>query len=141
MVADGSEPVLVQLSVPGRVVERGPADGLVVPLGQFADDQLLDLTLPDEHIADFLATAVHRPGGFAARTDEASRALALLAATAAALCGEDIRRALTSPDIDFLTGLSSGAVDAVREVLLGIESETPVELEHALRALLRTARS
>ncbi|MGI5222083.1 hypothetical protein [Nocardia sp. CA-290969] len=139
MVAGESEPVMLQLSVPLRVVERGLIDGLVVPTGRLAGEQLLDLTLPDERIADFLAAAVHRPGGFAARTGEAPRALALIAATAAALCGEDIRSALTSPDIDFLTGLSSGAVDAVREVLLGIESEAPAELEHALGALVRSA--
>lgn len=136
MVADGAEPVLVELTVPRRVAERGLVDGLVVPAGRFADTDLLDSALPDERIAEFLVAAVHRPGGFVARASEVSRALALVAATAAALCGEDIRKALTSPDIDFLTGLSNGAVDALHEVLLGIETAAPDELERGLRAAL-----
>lgn len=136
MVADGAEPVLVELTVPRRVAQRGLVDGLPVPVGRFSGVDLLDLALPDERIAEFLVAAVHRPGGFAARTSEVSRALALVAATAAALCGEDIRKALTSPDIDFLNGLSSGAVDALHEVLLGIETEAPAELERVLRAAL-----
>ncbi|MFI5714955.1 hypothetical protein [Nocardia sp. NPDC051750] len=136
MVAGESEPVLVALTVPKRVVERGLVDGLVVPTGRFAGQHVVDLTLPDDPLADFLAEAAHSPGGFAARADSVPRALSILAATAAALCGEDIRRALSNPDIAFLTGLSSGAVDAVREMLLGIESDAPTDLERALRTAL-----
>ncbi|MEU1984636.1 hypothetical protein [Nocardia sp. NPDC019395] len=141
MVADESEPVLVELTVPKRVVERGLVDGLVVPTGRFAGERMVELTLSDEHIADFLAEAAHSPDGFAARAGDISRAVSILAATAAALCGDDIRRALISPDVSFLAGLSSGAVDAVREVLLGIESDAPAELEDALRAELHRGGS
>ncbi|MBF6350042.1 MULTISPECIES: hypothetical protein [Nocardia] len=138
MVAGDSEPVLVELTVPERVVERGLVDGLVIPPGQFAGERRLGPELPDEHTADFLAEAAHRPDGFVARAEDGARALAVLAATAAALCGDDIRKALNSPDTDFLAGLSVGAVDAVREILLGIESEAPAQVERALRAALRT---
>ncbi|MGH8882349.1 MAG: hypothetical protein ACRD0P_34220, partial [Stackebrandtia sp.] len=136
VVAGESEPVMVELTFPERIVERGLVDGLVVPAGSFAGERLVDLTLPDEAVADVLADIAHRPDGFAARTGEVSRALAIVAATAAALCGEDIRAALHRPDTAFLTGLSNGAVGAVREVLLGLESESPAELESALRAAL-----
>lgn len=139
MVAGESEPVLVELTVPKRAVERGLVDGLVVPAGQFTGERRLDPSLPDEHIADFLAAAAHRPDGFVARAEDGAQALALLAGTAAALCGENIRNALTSPDTAFLAGLSGAAADAVREILLGIESETPVEIERSLRAALRPA--
>ncbi|NKY36219.1 hypothetical protein HGA13_24575 [Nocardia speluncae] len=137
MVAGESEPVLVELTVPKRVVERGLMDGLVVPVGQFTGERRLDPALPGEQIADFLADAAHRPDGFVARAQDGAQALAVLAGTVAALCGENIRKALNSPDTAFLAGLSSGAADSVREVLLGIESDTPVEIERALRAALR----
>lgn len=137
MVAGESEPVLVELTVPKRVVERGLVDGLVVPPGQFAGERRLGAELSDEQIADFLAEAAHRPDGFVAHAEDGARALALLAATAAALCGDDIRKSLTSPDVDFLAGLSAGAVDAVREILLGIESDAPAQVQRTLRAALR----
>ncbi|WP_280437722.1 hypothetical protein [Nocardia carnea] len=137
MVASESEPVMVELTVPKRVVERGLVDGLIVPTGQFPGERRLDPALPDEHIADFLAAAAHRPDGFVAHAEDGPGALAVLAGTAAALCGEDIRKALNSPDTVFLAELSSGAVDAVREILLGIESDTPAEVERTLRAALR----
>lgn len=139
-VAHGeSEPILVELTVPQRVAERGLVDGLIVPTGQFAGERRLDPALSGEQIADFLADAAHRPDGFVAHADDGAQALAILAGTVAALCGEDIRTALNSPDIAFLNGLSSGAADAVREILLGIESETPAAVEGALRAALRPA--
>lgn len=118
------------------MTERGLVDDLVVPTGSFAGVRMVEPALSDDEVADLLAEVAHSPDGFAARGDTAIRALALLAATAAALCGDDIRTALRSPDTAFLSGLSSGAVDAVREVLLGIESDEPAELERALRAAL-----
>ncbi|WP_459548751.1 hypothetical protein [Nocardia sp. X0981] len=136
MVAGESEPVMVELTVPKRAVERGPVDELVVPIGRFTGKRLVDLSLPDDRIADVLARVAHEPDGFVARTGDGDRALAILAATAAALCGDDIRSALRSPDTAFLAGLSSAAVAAVREVLLGIESERPREVEQALRTAL-----
>lgn len=136
VVAGESQPVLVELTVPKRTTERGLLDGLVVPAGTFAGTRMVEPALSDDGVADLLAEVAHGSDGFAARGDSAARALAIVAATAAALCGDDIRTALRSPDTEFLSGLSGGAVDAVREVLLGIESDYPAELEQALRAAL-----
>lgn len=135
VVAGEPEPVLVELTVPKRAVERGLVDELVVPIGRFSGKRLVELSLSDDRIADVLAEVAHGPDGFVARTGDGDRALAILAATAAALCGDDIRGALRSPDTAFLAGLSGAAVAAVREVLLGIESERPTEVEGALRAV------
>ncbi|WP_328389792.1 hypothetical protein [Nocardia sp. NBC_00416] len=136
MVAGESQPVLVELTAPKRIVERGLVDGLVVPTGTFVGRPVVDATLPDELVADLLAGAAHSPDGIAARAADGARALAIVAATAAALCGDDIREALRSPDTGFLTGLSGAAIEAVREVLLGIETDAPAELERFLRSAL-----
>lgn len=125
--------MLVSLTVPSR---RSLIDRLVVAPGTTKADQVLDLTEPDERIADFLAAAAHTDGGFVARTDDGERALAMVAATAAALCGEDIRRALHEPDTGFLSGLQPQAVEAVRAVLLAVESSRAEEVEQVLRVAL-----
>lgn len=122
--------------MPKRVTEHGLVDGLVVPTGTFTGKRIVDPALSDERVADLLAAAAHSPDGFTARCDTVDRALSVVAGTAAALCGEDIRAALSKPDTEFLNGLSGGAIDAVRAVLLGIESDDPAELERALRAAL-----
>lgn len=136
MVAGESQPVLLGLTVPKRAVERGLIDGLVMPVGHFSDVEIIDTGDRDERIAEILIGAAHGAGPYATRTDDPARALALVAATAAALCGDDIRAALARPDLAFLTGLSSGAVDAVREILLGIETTDPAALDRALRSVL-----
>ncbi|WP_245550726.1 hypothetical protein [Nocardia paucivorans] len=147
-MVDG-EPVLVPLTMPTR---RGSFDtagqrsaggtpmalieGLVVPIGTGQAARIVDMALADERIADALAEAAHDEGGFVARTTDGDRAVAIIAATAAALCGEDIRTALVTPDIPFLIGLSGEAMAAVRDVLRAIESDTPLEVEKVLRARL-----
>lgn len=118
------------------MTERGLVDGLVVPTGTFDGKRTVESALSDEGVADLLAEMAHSSDGFVARARTGARALAIVAGTAAALCGDDIRGALSSPDTAFLNALSSGAIDAVREVLLGIESDDPVELGRALRAAL-----
>lgn len=154
-VVDG-EPVFVPLTMPAR---RGPLDtvgqrstggadattaethlldGLVVPTGTRKAARVVDLALADERIADVLAEVAHSTGGFVARTADGERALAVIAATAAALCGENIRTALSAPDIPFLTGLSGAATAAVRDVLRAIEADAPSEVEATLRARLRS---
>ncbi|TQM29504.1 hypothetical protein FB390_1107 [Nocardia bhagyanarayanae] len=127
-----SEPVLVTLSTPAR---RSLVDGLVRPVGSVPDAPTLDADAPDSEIADFLAAIAHSDTGFVARTDDGERAVAIVAATAAALCGEDIRDALVRPDIAFLTGLKPPAVEAVREVLLAVETAEPERVRNALGVL------
>ncbi|WP_225730387.1 MULTISPECIES: hypothetical protein [unclassified Nocardia] len=142
-MADGSnEPVLVSLSAPSR---RSLIDGLVRAVAPGAA-RVLDLdTASEPEIADFLAEIAHTDGGFVARIGvgtpqissarAAERALAIIAATAAALCGDDIRTALRSPDIAFLTSLKPPAIEAVRTVLLAIETNDPGELAAGLAIL------
>lgn len=119
---------------------RTLAEGLVRPPGPVPPGvHALDLDLPDADLADFVGTAVHGDAGFVARTADGARAVAVLAATAAALCGEDVRRALAEPDIAFLAGLNPEAVEAVRGVLLWIESDAPDRITAALGVLDRPA--
>ncbi len=148
-MADGShEPVLVSLMAPAR---RNLVDGLVrgtkpgnrdpasaedTVTQQNSGARSVDADLPDVEIADFLAEIAHSDAGFVARTSRGERALAIVAATAAALCGEDIRAALGTPDIAFLTSLKPPAIEAVRTVLLAIETDSPGEVGDSLAVLI-----
>jgi hypothetical protein len=96
---------------------------------------VLDLGLPDERVADFLAGIVHTDTGFVARTASGERALAVVAGTVAALCGMDVRAALAAPDLEFLRGLRPAAVQAVREVLHAVESDSPESVARGLAPL------
>ncbi|MEU6832926.1 hypothetical protein ABZ894_30130 [Nocardia beijingensis] len=129
---ESGEPVLVTLSAPPR---RGLADGLVRNIGASPAAPTLELDAPDAEIADFLAHVAHSDTGFVARTSSGERAVAIVAATAAALCGEDIGTALRHPDIAFLTSLKPQAVEAVRSVLLAIETAAADRVDSALRVL------
>lgn len=73
------------------------------------------------HIADVLAVVAHADVGFVARAESSRDVLAILAATVAALRGDDILAALASPDLRALAALRPEAAAAVRTVLLGIE--------------------
>ncbi|MEU1996968.1 hypothetical protein ABZ511_21145 [Nocardia gamkensis] len=129
---ESGEPVLVTLSTPPR---RSLVDGLVRNIGASPAAPAVELDAPDSAIADFLAQAAHSDTGFVARTASGERAVAIVAATAAALCGEDIGAALRNPDIAFLTSLKPPAVEAVRSVLLAIETAAVDRVNDALRVL------
>ncbi|MFC9893165.1 hypothetical protein ACFVMC_05690 [Nocardia sp. NPDC127579] len=128
--AGANEPVLLALTVPGR---GSLVDGLVRAAAP--EETTVDADVPDADLADFLAAAAHAERGFVARTTSGDRAVAVVAATVAALCGEDIRTALRRPDIAFLTGLKPAAVEAARTVLLGIDTDAVDEVTRALRIL------
>ncbi|MFI5778527.1 hypothetical protein [Nocardia sp. NPDC051570] len=110
-------------------------DGLIRPVATIPDVPVLDPAAPDERIAAFLASIAHADTGFVVRTDSGERALAVVAATVAALCGEDIRAALTAPDIAFLRALRAPAVAALREVLLAVETSAPEVVAASLAVL------
>ncbi|MCM6776892.1 hypothetical protein NDR87_23380 [Nocardia sp. CDC159] len=110
-------------------------DGLVRPVAAIPNVPVLDPSVPDEQVAAFLAGIAHADTGFVVRTDSGERALAVVAATAAALCGEDIRAALTDPDVEFLRGLRGPAIAALREVLLAVETARPEAVAAGLTAL------
>ncbi|MGV9674472.1 hypothetical protein ACWDSJ_04255 [Nocardia sp. NPDC003482] len=118
-----------------------PADlvaGLVRPVSADPGVPVLDAAAPDADIAAFLARIAHADTGFVARADSGERALAVVAATVAALCGEDIRAALTGPDLDFLRSLHPEARAATRTVLLAVETGEPQAVAAGL-AVLATA--
>ncbi|WP_280267731.1 hypothetical protein [Nocardia wallacei] len=129
-----ADPVLVPLGVPPKP-SVGLVEDLVRAISAAPQAPVLDGAAPDSQVAAFLAGAAHADTGFVARAASGERALALLAATAAALCGDDIVAALRDPDIDFLRGLKPPAVQALREVLLAVESDRPDEVAQALAVL------
>ncbi|MFE9582908.1 hypothetical protein ACFYO1_41505 [Nocardia sp. NPDC006044] len=126
------EPVLIALTTPAR---RSLVEGLVRAPRPNDSLPALDADAPDPAVADFLATIVHTDTGFVARTSSGERALAIVAATVAALCGEDIPTALTTPDTNFLIALKPPAVEAFRTVLLAIETDAVDEVTLALKPL------
>lgn len=129
------EPVLLSLAAP-TAARRSLDEGLVRRVGAGESEaRILHADGPDADIADFLVEAAHSDGGFIARTADGERALAIVAGTVAALCGEDIRAALARPDIAFLTSLKPPAVEAARSVLLAIETDAPDDLAGTLSIL------
>jgi len=134
------EPVMISLAAPTRA-RRSLDEGLVRPRGSAGvgaiedGTRFIDADAPDAEIAEFLAEIAHADHGFIARTADGSRALAIVAATVAALCGEDIRAALTEPDIAFLTALKPPAIEAARTVLLAIETDAVADLAGTLSIL------
>ncbi|WP_067858248.1 hypothetical protein [Nocardia shimofusensis] len=126
------EPVLVTLSTPAR---RSLVAGLVRSPTPDPAEPVLDADATDAEVAGFLAAIAHADTGYIARTADGARALAVLAATAAALCGEDIRAALAQPDIAFLTALKPPAVEAVRTVLLAVETDRREPVRRSLAVL------
>jgi len=110
-------------------------DGLVRPVSAARAAAVLDADAPDVRVIEFLIAAAHSEGGFIARTDSGDRALGLIAATVAALCGEDIGCALAHPDLEFLRRLKAPAVEALRGVLLAIETNTPESVSRVVDVL------
>ncbi|WP_277832139.1 hypothetical protein [Speluncibacter jeojiensis] len=88
-----------------------------------------------EQAADFLAVLAHSSVGFTARADDAAGVVRLLAATVAALRGDDVRQALREPDVAALVRLNDPAAAALREVLLGIEVPDAAGVAAALAEL------
>ncbi|MGA9872791.1 MAG: hypothetical protein WBQ44_16835 [Rhodococcus sp. (in: high G+C Gram-positive bacteria)] len=72
-------------------------------------------------IADILAVVAHSDVGFSARAETGGDVLSLLAATVAALRGDDIPTALAEPNVRAMAALRPEAAQAMRTVLFGIE--------------------
>ncbi|MGW0326761.1 MULTISPECIES: hypothetical protein [unclassified Nocardia] len=125
-----AEPVLLNLSAPAR---RSLVADLVRPDG--SSPAPVDVDIPDPDLTAFLAGIAHADHGFVARTTSGPRALAVVAGTVAALCGEDIPTALTTPDLPFLKSLKPAAIEATRTVLLSIETPNEQAITEALRVL------
>ncbi|UFS94657.1 hypothetical protein [Nocardia huaxiensis] len=129
-----ADPVPLTLSLPPRLA-RGLTDDLVRPISANSEAEVLDLAVPDIEVAKFLVRIAHGDSGFVARTDSGERAVAIVAATTAALMGDDIPAALANPDVAFLRGLKPEAVAALRGVLLAVETSEPGAVNDALRVL------
>ncbi|TQF75224.1 hypothetical protein FK531_01395 [Rhodococcus spelaei] len=99
----------------------------------------LDADLADVDVADFLAVLAHSDAGFVARAATGEQVVAILAATVAALRGDDIRAAYVGADPAPVASLSTAAAGAVREVLLGIAVDDAAAVEAHLRACGITA--
>ncbi|MFE3291789.1 hypothetical protein [Rhodococcus sp. NPDC059234] len=94
----------------------------------------LDTGLADVDVADFLAVLAHSDAGFVARAGSGEEVVAILAATVAALRGDDIRAAYVRADPAPVAALSAAAAGAVREVLLGIAVADAAAVEAHLLA-------
>ncbi|WP_127781657.1 hypothetical protein [Rhodococcus sp. X156] len=81
----------------------------------------LDADADPATVADFLAVLAHSPVGFIARADDAAGVLRVLAATVAALRGDDVRTAWRAPDAARVRAVPAPAAKALREVLLSVE--------------------
>ena len=95
----------------------------------------IDFAAPVEQVADFLAVLAHADTGFVGRVRTGREALAAIAATVAALRGDDVRAAFTDPDAAALARLNPDAAAAVREVLIGIEVTDSGSVARDLAAL------
>lgn len=116
-----------------RLVAVGTVTGLDLTGGERSDGEFGRASADD--VADFLAVLAHAETGFVARAGTADDVLAVLAATVAALRGDDVRAAWTQPDVGALAALRPGAAAAVREVLLGVEVADLAEVVAGLAVL------
>lgn len=83
-------------------------------------------------VADILAVVAHAEVGFTARARSGEQVVSILAATVAALRGDDIPAALAEPNLRALAALRPEAAAAVRSVLLGIEVDDAEEAHGVL---------
>lgn len=92
----------------------------------------LDAGAAAEDVADFLAVLAHSDAGFVARARTGAEVVAVLAATVAALRGDDIAAAFAAADPVPVAALSPAAAAAVREVLVGVAVDDAPEAESYL---------
>ncbi|GAA4484586.1 hypothetical protein GCM10023094_38050 [Rhodococcus olei] len=85
-------------------------------------------------VADFLAVLAHSDAGFVAHASTGEEVVAILAATVAALRGDDIPAAFAAADPAPVAALSAAAAGAVREVLLAIAVPDAAAVEQHLHA-------
>lgn len=87
-----------------------------------------------EEVADFLAVLAHSDAGFVAHAADGAEVVALLAATVAALRGDDIPAAYRAADPAPVAALGAPAAEAVREVLRAIAVPNAAAVEAHLHA-------
>ncbi|MDQ2723708.1 MAG: hypothetical protein M3Y19_10445, partial [Actinomycetota bacterium] len=92
----------------------------------------LDADVDAGQAADFLSLLAHSEVGFVARAVDAAGVLQVVAATVAALRGDDVRTAWDAPDLATLLAVPDPAARALREVLRSIEVPDAVDVAAAL---------
>ncbi|MGW6693652.1 hypothetical protein ACWF62_07750 [Rhodococcus sp. NPDC054953] len=95
---------------------------------------VLSAGLDADDVADFLAVLAHSDTGFVAHAADGAEVVAILAATIAALRGDDIPAAYRTADPGPVAALSAAAAAAVREVLAGIAVPDADAVAEQLRA-------
>lgn len=93
-------------------------DGLLVEESDLPVELSADIG-PSE-ASDALAFLVHAGRGFAAAAENGAGVLRVLAATVAALRGDDVRAAWSVPDVAWVALVPEPAAQALREVLVHV---------------------
>ncbi|UZJ24582.1 hypothetical protein RHODO2019_15870 [Rhodococcus antarcticus] len=106
------------LGMPKPEGHRPLLAGLLVEAGELPVELSADVG-PSE-AADALAFLVHSGRGFAACADDGTGVLRVLAATVAALRGDDVRAAWSVPDPAWVALVPDPAAEALREVLVHV---------------------
>lgn len=111
-------PTFLTLGMPRPDGHRPLLDGLLVT--GHADGVALTDGLDAATASDTLAVLVHAGPGFVAGAADGAGVLRVLAATVAALRGDDVRAAWTAPDAARVSAVPDPAAQAMRQVLLAI---------------------
>lgn len=90
-------------------------------------------------VADFLAVLAHSDAGFVAHAGDGAQVVAILAATVAALRGDDIPAAYLAADPAPVAALGTAAAEAVREILVAIAVPQGAGVDAHLRSVGITA--
>ena len=122
--AELTEALTISLSAP-RVVFTTLGLQRVVDAGHGVG---LREDVPADEVADFMAVLAHTDVGFVARAADAAGVVQVLAATVAALRGDDVRAAWEIPDVAQLRAVPDPAARALREVLRSIEVPDAVQV-------------
>jgi hypothetical protein len=133
--------------LPARLAVRVAADGAGRGWAAESSERIaaagahpvLAAGLGADDVADFLAVLAHSDTGFVAHASDAREVVAILAATVAALTGDDIPAAFRAADPVPVAALSTAAAEAVREILVAIAVPARAGIDAELRDLGITA--
>lgn len=106
------------LGMPPREGRRPLIDGLLVSSSELPVE--LSGEVGPSEASDALAFLVHSGRGFAASAPDGAGVLRVLAATVAALRGDDVRTAWAVPDPAWVTAVPDPAAEALRAVLVAV---------------------
>ncbi len=108
----------LRLGMPARESPRPLLDGLLVESCERPVE--LSAEIGPSEASDALAFLVHSGRGFAASAPDGAGVLRVLAATVAAMRGDDVRTAWSVPDPAWVAAVPAPAAEALREVLVAV---------------------